>query len=59
MCDENYILYLCRKAVAANDEEAAAVLVELQSALREHTRQTRLIMQASYPQDPLDLPDAS
>jgi hypothetical protein len=59
VCDENYILYLCGKAVAANDEEAAAILAELQSALREHTRQARRIMQASYPQDPLDLPDAS
>ena len=59
MYDENYIRDLCEKAIAAKDEDAAAILAELQSALREHMRQARLIMHASYPEDPFDLPDPS
>ena len=38
---EDHIRNLCGQAIRADEEQAAAILNELQAALREHTRRVR------------------
>jgi len=49
MLDEAYIRGLCANAIAASDEDALEILLELQRALREYMKQVRKIAIASHP----------
>ena len=48
---EDRIRYLCAQAVSADESEAAAILVQLRAALREHIRFTRQLTAATLSWD--------
>jgi len=47
--DKEYIRHLCAKALVAEDEEAVAILADLQKALHDYMREVRRLIQLNLP----------